>query len=49
MNEAFKDLPFKPADILLPRDCDLSLWAVVACDQYTSRPELVLRSIQSSL
>ncbi len=39
MNEAFKDLPFKPADILLPRDCDLSLWAVVACDQYTSRPE----------
>ncbi len=34
-----KDLPFKPADILLPRDCDMSLWSVIACDQYTSRPE----------
>ena len=32
-------LPFRPADILLPRDCDLSLWSVVACDQYTSQPE----------
>ena len=33
------ELPFRPADILLPRDCDLSLWSVVACDQYTSQPE----------
>ena len=41
--ERFNDLPFKPADILLPRDCDLSLWSVVACDQYTSRPEYWLR------
>ncbi len=32
-------LPFRPADILLPRDCDMSLWSVVACDQYTSQPE----------
>ncbi|MCI8912921.1 MAG: DUF1015 domain-containing protein [Lawsonibacter sp.] len=39
MNDLFENLPFKPADILLPRDCDLSLWSVVACDQYTSRPE----------
>ena len=39
MNDIFEGLPFKPADILLPRDCDLSLWSVVACDQYTSRPE----------
>ncbi len=39
MNDIFDGLPFKPADILLPRDCDLSLWSVVACDQYTSRPE----------
>lgn len=39
MNAIFDDLPFKPADILLPRDCDLSLWSVVACDQYTSQPE----------
>ena len=39
MNNMFSGLPFKPADILLPRDCDLSLWSVVACDQYTSQPE----------
>ena len=39
MNDLFENLPFKPADILLPRDCELSLWSVVACDQYTSRPE----------
>ena len=39
MNDLFKNLPFQPANILLPRDCDLSLWSVVACDQYTSRPE----------
>ncbi len=35
----FGKLPFRPADILLPKDCDLSLWSVVACDQYTSQPE----------
>lgn len=29
---------FRPADILLPRDCDLSKWAVIACDQFTSDP-----------
>ena len=39
MNNIFDGLPFKPADILLPQDCDLPLWSVVACDQYTSRPE----------
>ncbi|MGE4276862.1 MAG: DUF1015 domain-containing protein [Lawsonibacter sp.] len=39
MKHTFETLPFKPADILLPRDCDLSLWSVVACDQYTSQPE----------
>ena len=39
MNEIFDGLPFRPADILLPRDCDMSLWSVIACDQYTSRPE----------
>ena len=31
-------LPFKPADILLPKG-DMSKWSVIACDQYTSRPE----------
>lgn len=30
---------FQPADILLPKECDLSLWSVVACDQYTSQPD----------
>ncbi len=39
MTTHFESLPFRPADILLPRDCDLSLWSVVACDQYTSQPE----------
>ena len=39
MENLFESLPFKPADILLPRDCDLNKWAVVACDQYTSQPE----------
>ena len=27
---------FKPADILLPANCDMERWAVIACDQYTS-------------
>lgn len=39
MKNNFAELPFKPADILLPRDCDMSKWSVVACDQYTSQPE----------
>ncbi len=29
---------FGPADILVPQGCDLRLWSVVACDQYTSEP-----------
>ena len=40
MNKAFEGLGFYPAEILLPRqDLDLSKWAVVACDQFTSQPE----------
>ena len=39
MNKLFEALPFRPADILLPRDCEYSKWSVVACDQYTSQPE----------
>ena len=35
MNDLFETLPFRPADILLPKNCDLGLWSVVACDQYT--------------
>jgi len=30
---------FLPADILLPQIEDLSKWAVIACDQFTSNPE----------
>ncbi len=39
MNEKFARLGMAPADILLPRDCDMTKWAVVACDQFTSQPE----------
>ena len=39
MDTSFENLPFRPADILLPQDCDYDKWAVVACDQYTSQPE----------
>jgi len=39
MNPKFERLGVKPADILLPKDCDMSKWAVVACDQFTSQPE----------
>ena len=39
MNPLFSALGFAPADILIPRNCDLHKWSVVACDQYTSQPE----------
>lgn len=39
MESPFSRLPFGPTDILLPRDCDLTHWSVVACDQYTSQPD----------
>lgn len=39
MDQRFECLGFSPADILLPLNCDLQKWAVVACDQYTSQPE----------
>ncbi|MCI8869814.1 MAG: DUF1015 domain-containing protein [Lawsonibacter sp.] len=39
MKNDFEGLPFRPADILLPQNCDMTLWSVVACDQYTSQPE----------
>ena len=38
MKRTFRELGFGPADILLPRDCDMTRWSVVACDQYTSEP-----------
>ncbi len=30
---------FNPANILLPKDTDMTKWSVVACDQYTSEKE----------
>jgi hypothetical protein len=39
MNAKFNKLGFYPADILLPKDADMTKWAVVACDQFTSQPE----------
>ena len=32
-------IPFVPTDILLPKNCDMTKWSVVACDQYTSEPK----------
>ena len=32
-------IPFKKANILLPKNCDMEKWSVVACDQYTSEKE----------
>ncbi|MEG1657697.1 MAG: DUF1015 domain-containing protein, partial [Oscillibacter sp.] len=39
MNQKFSSLGFYPADILLPKEADMTRWAVVACDQFTSQPE----------
>lgn len=40
MSLKFKDQPIVAPDFLLPRKgIDLSKWAVVACDQFTSSPE----------
>ncbi len=30
---------FSKADIMLPKNCDMTKWGTVACDQYTSEPE----------
>ena len=35
----FKNVSMFPANILLPKNADMSKWSVVACDQYTSQPE----------
>ncbi|MEG0754969.1 MAG: DUF1015 family protein, partial [Oscillospiraceae bacterium] len=39
MEVTWANLGFSPADILLPHDCDLTKWSVVACDQYTAQPD----------
>ena len=33
------EIPFKKADILLPKNANMTKWAVIACDQYTSEPK----------
>lgn len=30
---------FRACDIMLPKDCNYSKWAVIACDQHTSEPK----------
>lgn len=30
---------FCATNIMLPKDCDMSKWAIIACDQHTSEPE----------
>lgn len=40
MNAKFEKVGMKPAEILLPKaGTDMTKWAVVACDQFTSQPE----------
>lgn len=41
------DTAFSPAEILLPKGNSLSLWSVVACDQYTSEPHYWERVAQT--
>lgn len=43
MTSLFEQLPFRCADILLPKNNDMAKWSVVACDQYTSQPEYWVR------
>lgn len=38
MDHRFEKLGFGPADIMLPKGVDMTRWAVVACDQFTSEP-----------
>ncbi len=38
MSNRFDNIGMRPADILLPKGCDMTKWAVVACDQFTSQP-----------
>ena len=48
MNEKFEKLGFYPADILLPKEQDMTKWAVVACDQFTSEPDY-WRSVENTV
>ena len=49
LNARFQKLGFSPADILLPKNnIDMTRWAVVACDQFTSQPEY-WRSVEKTV
>ena len=48
MEEQFKAAGLYPADILLPREADMTKWAVVACDQFTSQPDY-WRSVEETV
>lgn len=37
--DKFEKISLFPADILLPKNTDMTKWSVVACDQYTSQPD----------
>ena len=37
--DKFEKVSLFPANILLPKDTDMTKWSVVACDQYTSQPD----------
>lgn len=39
---------FKPANILLPQNCQMEKWAVIACDQFTSDPAYWARVKQNA-
>lgn len=39
MAERGKWKGFGPVELLVPKNCEMSKWSVVACDQYTSQPE----------
>jgi uncharacterized protein (DUF1015 family) len=39
MKKRLEEMGFLPADMLLPKDADMTRWSVVACDQFTSQPE----------
>ena len=47
MNKKFEKLGFYPSDILLPKKQDMTKWAVVACDQYTSQNDYWERVAQT--
>lgn len=44
MMDKLSAIGVKIPDILLPQNCDAAKWACIACDQYTSQPEVWLEA-----